>query len=85
MAWFYELYSVNPQQAVVDLGATDKQLPSCGDYISESIFSIPWGHHVVIIGKCRNDQQKAMFYVNYEFSVVPWAYDQGKASDAGGH
>ena len=23
--------------------------------------------------------------VNYEFSVVPWAYDQGKASDAGGH
>jgi len=43
MAWFYELYSVNPQQAVVDLGATDKQLPSCSDYISESIFSIPWG------------------------------------------
>jgi len=22
------------------------------------------GHHVVIIGKCRNDQQKALFYVN---------------------
>lgn len=64
MAWFYELYSVNPQQAVVDLGATDKQFPSCSDYISESIFSIPWGHHVVIIGKCRNDQQKALFYVN---------------------
>lgn len=64
MAWFYELYSVNPQQAVVDLDTAEKQLPSCGDYISGNIFSIPWGHHVVIIGKCRNDPQKALFYVN---------------------
>lgn len=64
MAWFYELYSINPQQAVVDLDNDEKMLPSCNDYISNTIFSIPWGHHVVIIGKCRNDQQKALFYVN---------------------
>ena len=64
MAWFYELYSINPQQAVVDLDTDEKMLPSCNDYISSTIFSIPWGHHVVIIGKCRNDQQKALFYVN---------------------
>ena len=64
IVWFYELYSSNPQQAVVDLDTAEKQLPSVNDYVNESIFSIPWGHHVAIIGKCRSDQPKALFYVN---------------------
>lgn len=64
IVWFYELYSSNSQQAVVELNIAEKQLPSVNDYVNESIFSIPWGHHVAIIGKCRSDQQKALFYVN---------------------
>ena len=48
----------------MDLDTAEKQLPSVNDYVNESIFSIPWGHHVAIIGKCRNDQPKALFYVN---------------------
>ena len=24
---------------------------------------IPWGHHKVIMDKCRDDQQKALFFV----------------------
>lgn len=63
MARFYDLYSVNPRQVVADLEDNGNQLVVGNDYISESIFSIPWGHHVKIIGKCRNDQQKALFYV----------------------
>ena len=30
----------------------------------KNIFLIPWGHHKIIIDKYRNDQQKALFYVN---------------------
>lgn len=29
-----------------------------------NIFLIPWGHHRCIIDKCRNDREKALFYVN---------------------
>ena len=27
------------------------------------IFSIPWGHHKVIMNKCKDDQKKALFFV----------------------
>ncbi len=27
------------------------------------IFSIPWGHHRLIIDKCNGDRDKALFYV----------------------
>lgn len=27
------------------------------------IFMIPWGHHKVIMDKCKDDQQKALFFV----------------------
>ena len=29
----------------------------------EQLISLPWGHHMLIIDKCRNDRQKALFYV----------------------
>ncbi|MBP7349129.1 MAG: DUF1016 family protein [Butyrivibrio sp.] len=50
MRYFFELYSdaENRQQFVDELSV---------------IFNIPWGHHVAIINACRNDQQKALFYV----------------------
>ncbi len=40
----------NRQQPVDDLGQS-------------IIFLIPWGHHVQILGKCKNNPQKALFYV----------------------
>lgn len=49
---FYELYRQN------------ENLPQLGAKSENIIFQIPWGHHKVIIDKCRNDQQKALFYVN---------------------
>ncbi len=51
MKKFYEMYSLpNLPQLVGDL--TDKGL-----------FSIPWGHHRVIIDKCKMDCQKGLFFI----------------------
>ena len=52
MRYFYEMYPEvsNRQLAVDDLGQS-------------IIFLIPWGHHVQILGKCKNNPQKALFYV----------------------
>ena len=52
MRYFYEMYPTaeNRQQAVDD---SEMQL----------IFRIPWGHHTILLNKCKGDQQKALFYV----------------------
>ena len=53
MKYFYELYSdvENRQQPVDDLTLND-------------LFGIPWGHHVIIIDKCKKDKKKALFFVH---------------------
>ena len=52
MRYFYEMYPYerNRQQLVDDFGM-------------EVIFGIPWGHHVQILGKCKGNPEKALFYV----------------------
>ena len=65
MCRFYELY---PQiENLPQLGAksVNDNLPQVvAEFNYENIiFQIPWGHHKVIIDKCRNNPQKAMFYV----------------------
>jgi predicted nuclease of restriction endonuclease-like (RecB) superfamily len=46
---FFELYSYL-QQLAEDNGVAD-------------LMKIPWGHHIVIIGKSKGDRNKALFYV----------------------
>ena len=58
MQYFYDLYS-SPQ--AVDLNE-DECSPQLVDSINE-IYKIPWGHHRYIIDKCRNDRDKALFFV----------------------
>lgn len=48
MKYFYELYSNCPQ---------------LGDDLGKRIFRIPWGHNKLIIDKCKNNRDKALFYV----------------------
>ena len=48
MKYFYELYSNCPQ---------------LGDDLGKRIFRIPWGHNKLIIDKCKNNRNKALFYV----------------------
>ncbi len=44
------------QQLVADNGAAAR-------FVADSIFKIPWGHHIVILSKCGGDVAKALFYV----------------------
>ena len=69
MRRFYELYPNRPQ-LVDDLPPADEveNRPQVVDDSSTSpladIFMIPWGHHRVILDKCKSDSQKALFYVH---------------------
>lgn len=44
---FYELY---------------RKLPNFQQVVGELV-SVPWGHHVVVLDKCKGDSEKALFYV----------------------
>lgn len=65
MNQFYRLYSdieITPQVDAQNL--ENKIMPQAGAQIGkEIIFMIPWGHHKVIMDKCGDDQQKALFFV----------------------
>lgn len=65
MNQFYRLYSdieITPQVDAQNL--KNKIMPQAGAQIGkEIIFMIPWGHHKVIMDKCGDDQQKALFFV----------------------
>jgi predicted nuclease of restriction endonuclease-like (RecB) superfamily len=37
--------------------------PQLGD-LNISVFKIPWGHNKLIIDKCKNNREKAIFYAN---------------------
>ena len=54
-------------QKFAELYIIDLNLPQDGEIfdsrIDEAVFSIPWGHHKLIIDKCKDDRQKAMFFV----------------------
>lgn len=34
------------------------------EQIQKDVFSVPWGHHIRIMDKCKNNPQKALFYVH---------------------
>ena len=63
MRYFYEMYPDAVKQPQIDdvLSNTENRQQAVDDL--ECIFQIPWGHHVQIIGKCKDDQKKALFYV----------------------
>lgn len=53
MQYFYEMYpeAINRPQLVDDLD-------------ENNVFCIPWGHQRTILDKCKNNPQKALFFVN---------------------
>ena len=65
MRYFFEMYPTvqNRQQAVDDLGKLENHQQVVDDSDMDVIFHIPWGHHVQILGKCKNNPDKALFYV----------------------
>ena len=65
MRYFYEMYPKvsNRQLAVDDFEDAENRQQVVDDLGQSIIFLIPWGHHVQILGKCKNNPQKALFYV----------------------
>ena len=63
---FYCLYQsyaeITPQVEEQHDGCTIT--PQVEEQIKFDIFSIPWGHHKVLIDKCKNNPQKALFFVH---------------------
>lgn len=64
MKYFYEMYCCNAnRQQLVNDSAKKISQQSVDDFIDEKIFRIPWGHHIQILGKCKGNQEKALFFV----------------------
>ena len=77
MKYFYELYpdaEIYPQVVdnsdhlqnlpqVGDNSGLSQIPPQVGDNSKQLIFSIPWGHNKLIIDKCKNNPDKALFFV----------------------
>lgn len=77
MKYFYELYpdaEIYPQVVdnsdhlqnlpqVGDNSGLPQIPPQVGDNSKQLIFSIPWGHNKLIIDKCKNNPDKALFFV----------------------
>lgn len=62
---FYTLYSPSVeklQQAVAISEEQNLQQPAA--IILSDLFSVPWGHHMLLIDKCSGDPEKALFYVH---------------------
>lgn len=59
---FYELYRHLPQP-VADNGGGRSDLPQAVADSAATVLLIPWGHHRLIIDKCRGDLDEALFYV----------------------
>ena len=58
MKCFYQLYiQISPQ--LVDENGAEEISPQ----IVDELCQIPWGHHRYIIDKCRDNPEKAFFYV----------------------
>ena len=62
---FYLLY--NQEVGILQQPAAksnDTILPQLVEQIKSEIFSVPWGHHMLLIDKCKNAPQKALFFVH---------------------
>ncbi|MCD7771058.1 MAG: PDDEXK nuclease domain-containing protein [Oscillospiraceae bacterium] len=69
--YFYELYSPHFEMSYDDssnnsnlLIVADENRPQpVDDFSINQLFMIPWSHHRTIIDKCKNNTEKAIFYV----------------------
>ncbi|MBR4984306.1 MAG: DUF1016 family protein [Proteobacteria bacterium] len=54
-----QLTGANLQQSAEE----SNLLQTIAERIMRDLMAVPWGHHKVIIDKCSNDPQKALFYI----------------------
>ena len=62
--YFYELYPTQANRPQPEDDFKEEQnRPQPEDDFDADIFCIPWGHHKLLIDKCKKDSAKALFYV----------------------
>jgi predicted nuclease of restriction endonuclease-like (RecB) superfamily len=65
---FYLLYNQIVQQLVGQLQSVDNKgseiVQQVAGQFQNDLFSIPWGHHCIIMNKCSDSGEKALFYVH---------------------
>lgn len=60
MKYFYEMYEDFCPQ--LEDNSNEKR-PQAGDKLKIDIFSLPWGHHKLLIDKLKNNTDAAFFYI----------------------
>ena len=65
MRYFFETYPdiENRQQIADRFQPAGNRQQLADDLGKEIIFYLPWGHHILLLGKFRTDPDKALFYV----------------------
>lgn len=63
MIKFYRLYTNETILQVEGQLENTEIVPQVGGQIEDDIFAIPWGHHKLIMDKCKDDRGKAIFFV----------------------
>ena len=63
MAKFYSLYSPVIFPQVVGESETKNFPQVVGNLREEDLFAVPWGHHRMIIDRCKEDTNKAIFFI----------------------
>ena len=64
MVYFYDLYKNCINRPQLEDNSEKTNYPQPGDDLRSDIFMIPWGHQKLIIDKCKDDQNKALFFVH---------------------
>jgi len=64
MADFYEMYK---DVEFVYAGEKRNLQQVVANSNDECIFKIPWGHHIQILTKCKDNKEKALYYVKKTF------------------
>jgi len=64
---YNQIFTITPQLGEQSFDNENKTTPQLGeqclDIQFEALFRIPWGHHKLIIDKCKGQPEKAFFYV----------------------
>lgn len=60
---FYDLYHCNYPTIECENDKEPKK-ESMFEDITGDLIRVPWGHHILIISKCKGDRRKAIFYVH---------------------
>lgn len=61
---FYLLYKPITPQLEEQIKLSNQITPQLGEQLSVNIFSIPWGHHKLLIDKFKTHLDKALFYAS---------------------